>query len=82
VRAFFVEWAKKNKGKAGFDALSSCMGSLSEHDGEVLLRHVTKGCKSDEEFKKAWTKNPTHVLGTSLYIQLRKWLGAGKSDLS
>jgi hypothetical protein len=34
--------------------------SESEHDGEVLLRHVTKSCKSDEEFNKTWTKNPTN----------------------
>jgi hypothetical protein len=50
LRALFVEWAKKNKGRAGFDALSSCIMSFSEHDGKVLLRHVTKGYKSDWEF--------------------------------
>ena len=78
VVAFFAQWADKKKGKAGFGDLKNCIASLSEQDEEELLKHVVKDNPTETEFCSHWTSNPTHVLGSSLYVDLRKWLGAGK----
>jgi hypothetical protein len=78
-------WATENLADADSDdkeLFHSCIKNLKKLNGDLLLEHVTKVCKSDEEFNKTWTKRPTHLLGSSLYIRLCEWLGAGKSDLS
>ena len=82
VSAFLDQWAAEFKEHRRFPEMGNAIKELRDFNGNQLLEHVTKGCKSDEEFNKTWTKDPTHVLGTDLYIRLREWLGPGKVDLS
>jgi hypothetical protein len=78
VGVFFADWQAKKMGKTGFCDLENCIKQLSQQDEEELLEHVTKVNKTDVEFNTCWTKDPTHVLGSSLYTDLREWLGAGE----
>jgi hypothetical protein len=85
VGDWLEQWAAENLADADSDdkeLFHSCIKNLKKLNGDLLLEHVTKGCPNKEEFNRTWTKDPTHVLGSSLYIRLREWLGAGKSDLS
>jgi hypothetical protein len=76
------QWAAEFREHRRFPEMENAIKELSDFNGNQLLEHVTKGCPNKEEFNETWTKDPTHVLGTDLYIQLREWLGTGKSDLS
>jgi hypothetical protein len=83
VEKFFAKWVEENSPAEGkeddeFEQLQECVNQLKKLNGKQLLEHVTGVCKSKKEFNTAWTKSPTHVLGSSLYTDLREWLGAGK----
>jgi hypothetical protein len=85
VGVWLDQWAADNLAEANpksKELLEACLEKLKELNGRQLLEHVTKIKKTDVEFNIHWTKDPTHVLGSSLYTNLREWLGAGKWYLS
>ena len=84
VEAFFAKWITENSPVEGEDEdeelqqLQECLATLRKKNLNQLLKHVTEVNVNGEAFNMFWTKNRTHVLGVSLYVDLRKWLGAGK----
>jgi hypothetical protein len=85
VGAWLDQWAADNLAEADSEDLrmfAACLEKLRKLNGRQLLEHVTKVMKTDVEFNIHWTEDPTHVLGSSLYTNLREWLGAGKWYLS
>jgi hypothetical protein len=75
-------WISKNKPEEKEDEdwqkLGKCLEKLKKLNGVQLLEHVTEVCTTKEDFNKSWTNDPNNVFGSSLYVGLRKWLGAGK----
>ncbi len=82
VEQYFAKWVEENSPVEGeedveFEQLQECVNKLKKLNGRQLLEHVTKVMKTNREFNIHWTEDPTHVLGSSLYTNLREWLGAG-----